>query len=183
MVEGDEILENKIRRMLFNHIISYPGVSFNSLKNLLELTDSGLRYHLHYLERNNKIISRPENGVNYYHPHPSSFKIPQKSLNLLESQKLRPDQEKILNIVMQNPGINQKGIANLTRFNRFKVSRCIKSLMQLKLIKNKRIKNMVCYEYLPDIEMKYKILKGLMVHFLKDEIDEETFLRLKKRLD
>ena len=50
------------------------------------------------------------------------------------------------------------------------------------LIKNRKIQNIVCYEYVPDVEMKYRMLKGLMVKFLKNEIDEETFLKLKRRL-
>jgi predicted transcriptional regulator len=183
MLNGDEILENQIRRKLYNHIISYPGVSFNSLKNLHELTDSSLRYHIHYLEKNEKIISEVENGIDYYYPHPSSFKIPQKTQIILKSHRLTTEQENILNVIMKNPGINQKGITKLTRLNRFKVSRCINSLKHLKLIKNKQVRNMTCYEYIPDIEMKYKIMKGLMVRLLKGEIDEETFIRIKKRLE
>jgi hypothetical protein len=33
---GDEVLENKIRRMIFNHITKYSGVSFNTLKDIYE---------------------------------------------------------------------------------------------------------------------------------------------------
>jgi predicted transcriptional regulator len=183
MQNGDEILANKIRRKLFNHIVSYPGVSLHSLKELHELSDSNLRYHIHYLEKNDKIISEINNGVNYYYPHPSSLRIPQKSQQLLESYKLTREQEKILTIIMQNPSINQKGITVLSKLNRFKVSRCINSLKQLGLVKNKQVGNMVCYEYIPDTEMKYKILRGLIVRLIKNEIDEETFLRIKKRLE
>jgi predicted transcriptional regulator len=183
MPNGDEILENKIRRMLYNQIISYPGVSFNTLKNIFELTDSRLRYHLHYLEKNNKISNGIESGIRCYYPHPESVSIPPKTQAILESNNLTPHQERILNLIMRHPGINQKELVRRTGINRFTLIRSINSLKNLNLIKNKRIKNTVCYEYIPDVEMKYKIMKGLMLRFLNDQIDEQTFLRLKRRLE
>jgi hypothetical protein len=30
MAIGDSVLENKIRRIIYNHILKYPGVSFNT---------------------------------------------------------------------------------------------------------------------------------------------------------
>ncbi len=182
MLDGDAILENKLRRMLYNHIISYPGVSFNTMKNIFELTDSGLRYHLHYLEKNEKISSGLERGIRCYYPHPGAVAVPLKTKERLESQQLTTHQERVLSIIMRYPGINQKGIMDRTGINRFKVSRCITTLKTLGLVRNTRVKNSVCYEYIPDVEMKFKILKGLMLRFLRDEIDEQTFLRLKRRL-
>jgi DNA-binding transcriptional regulator LsrR (DeoR family) len=83
---------------------------------------------------------------------------------------------------MHFPGINQKELANRTGMNRFKVNRNLQTLKSMNLIKNTRIHNTICYEYIPDVEMKYRLIKGLMVKFLKDEIDEKTFLKLKRRL-
>ena len=81
------------------------------------------------------------------------------------------------------PKINQKELVNRTGMNRFKIKRNINTLKELNLIKNTRYQNTICYEYIPDVEMKYRILKGLMVKFLKNEIDEETFLKIKRRLE
>ncbi len=182
MSNGDEALENKLRKMIYNHIVKYPGVSFNTLKDIYELTDSSLRYHLYYLEKSNKISSGLEKGIRCYYPHPSSVTLPQKQQAPLESQRLSPQQERILNVIIRYPGINQKEIVNKTGINRFKVMRNLNTLKYLNLIKNTKIQNTVRYEYVPDVEMKYKILKGLMVKFLKNEIDEDTFLKLKRRL-
>jgi predicted transcriptional regulator len=179
---GDEVLDNKVRRLIFNHIAEYPGVSFNKLKTIFELSDSSLRYHLHYLEKNGQISSSPENGVRCYFPHPTSVSIP-KPQEPLASYQLTPNQKHILNMIIRYPGINQKELVKRTGLNRFKISRSISSLKDMDLIKNNRYQNNVCYEYNPDVEMKYKIMKGLMVKFLKGEIDEGTFLKLKKRLD
>ena len=182
MSYGDESLDNKTRRTIFNHIIKYPGVSFNTLKDIYELTDSSLRYHVYYLEKNDKISSGLEKGVRCYYPHPASVRTPPKPAAPVESQKLTPEQEQLLNIIIQFPGINQKELIKRSRINRFKVMRNINTLKSSDLIKNTRFQNTVCYEYIPDVEMKYKIMKGLMVKFLKDEIDEGTFIKLKRRL-
>lgn len=179
---GDDALENKIRRMIYNHIAKYPGVSFNTLKEIFELTDNSLRYHLYYLEKNNKISSGLEKGVRCYYPHPKSVTIPPRAPAPLESQRLTPQQERILNVIMHHPGINQKELVHRTGINRFKVMRNLNTLKNLNLIKNSKYQNIVCYEYVPDVEMKYKIMKKIMVKFLKNEIDEKTFLRLKRRL-
>ncbi|MFW9877333.1 MAG: MarR family transcriptional regulator [Candidatus Thorarchaeota archaeon] len=101
----------------------------------------------------------------------------------MESHNLTTHQRRILNIIMRYPGINQKELVSRTKINRFKIMRELQILKSLNIIKNTKIENMVCYEYIPDVEMKYRIMKGLMVKFLSNEIDEETFLKLKKRLE
>jgi predicted transcriptional regulator len=182
MQNGDATLENKFRRMLYNHIISYPGVSFNTLKNIYELTESGLRYHLNYLEKNNKISSSVERGIRCYFPHPTSVMIPKNAKNVLESQKLPPHQELILTTIMRYPGISQKELIKRTGIKQFKLSRDIRTLSRLNLIKNTKRQNTSCYEYIPNIEMKFQIIKGFIVKYIKAEIDEETLIRLIKRL-
>jgi predicted transcriptional regulator len=182
MQSGDEVLENKIRRMIFNLIVEYPGVSFNVIKNIFELTESGIRYHLNYLEKNNKISSSMERGIKCYQPHPASVSIPISTKEVFGSHKLPPHQELILTTIMRYPGINQKDLIKRTGINRFKINRDIRSLKSLNLIKNTRQHNITCYEYIPDVELKFKILKGFMVKYLNSEIDEETFFRLIKRL-
>jgi predicted transcriptional regulator len=175
MSKGDSVLQNKIRRMIYNLIATYPGVSFNNLKNIFELTDSNLRYHLNYLEKNNKISAGLEKEIRCYYPHPASVTI--------DSQKLTPLQERILNIIMKYPGINQKELINKSGSNRLKVIRNVNTLRKLDLVRNRKHQNNVYYYYVPDVEMKFTILKGLVFKFLKDEIDEETFLRLKRKLE
>lgn len=182
MVVGNNATENKVRRMLFNHIVKYPGVSFNTLKDIYELTDNSLRYHLYYLEKNRKISSGLEKGTRCYYPHPTSVTLPKKAQDTLESQRLSPQQERILDIIMRHPGINQKELVTRTGINRYKIMRNLNTLINLNLIKNTHNQNTVCYEYIPDVEMRYRIMKGLMVKFLKNEIDEKTFLRMKRRL-
>ena len=85
MPSGDKVLENKIRRMIYNLIVNYPGVPFNKLIDIFELTESNLRYHLNYLEKNDKIKSGLEGGMRYYYPNPSTVKLIGKPQNIIES--------------------------------------------------------------------------------------------------
>ena len=183
MLDGDEILNNKVRRLIYNYIVSYPGVSYNSLKTIFELTDSSLGYHLHYLEKHNKINFDLKSGIRYYYPFSTLTSIPIKSQGLLKSYRLTSNQQYILDVILQYPGINQKEVVNKTGINRFKVRRNLDTLKKLNLIRNSNYQNTVCYEYALDEEMRYRILKELIIEFLREEFDEQTFLKLKVRLD
>jgi predicted transcriptional regulator len=184
MSNGDKILDNKLRRLIYNQIVSYPGISYKKLKNIFELTDNGLRYHLNYLERYQKISSSKEKGANCsYFPHPGSVHIPQSTKNILDSYKLTSIQERILDFIMRYPGINHKELVARTGINRFKMKRNLNKLKELNLINNTRYKNSICYEYIPDVELKFRIMKELVVKFLNGEVDEETFLKIKKKLE
>jgi predicted transcriptional regulator len=183
MAHGDSALENKLRRMIYNHIVTYPGVSFNNLKNIFELTDGGLRYHIDYLERNKKISIDMNNGTRCYYPHHDSVSAPATSSDMMEMHRLNPVQELILNTIKLYPGITQKELVIQTRLNRFQVANNLNKLYGLKLVRKYQNSRNVCYEYIPDSELKYKMLKKLVIKLLKGEIDEKTFLECKRRLD
>ena len=58
-----------------------------------------------------------------------------------------------------------------------------KKILSLNLIRKYKNGQNVCYEYMTDDELKYEILKRLLIKLIKKEIDEETFLRLKRKLE
>jgi predicted transcriptional regulator len=151
--------------------------------NIFEITDSNLRYHLNYLEKNGKISSSIENGSRNYYPHPSTVKLLNIRQEPIKSFRLTPEQEKLLGIIKNHPKINQKDLVKRSGLNRITTIRHLNSLKDLNLIKNSKLQNNVYYEYVPDIETKFIILKGLILKFLRNEIDEATFIRLKRRLD
>jgi len=183
MSSGDKVLDNKTRRMIYNLIVNYPGVPFNKLMDIFELTDSNLRYHLNYLEKKGKISSGIDGGIKYYYPHPSAVKILNKPQDIIESRKLTQEQRHIVSIVKEHPGISQKELIKRSGIKHTTAIRNINTLKNLNLIKNYKSQKNVCYEYVPDVEMKFTIIKGLIIKFLRKEIDEETFLRLKRKIE
>ncbi len=183
MNQGENILQNKTRKMIYNLIITYPGVSYNILKNIFELTDGVLRYHLNYLKKAGMINFGFEKRLRCYYPDYNTVNGPRKSMNSLEMQKLTPKQELLLGIIKQYPGINQKELIKRSRLNQIQVSKNLKKLSNLNLIKRTQKSRTICYNYVPDEELKFEIMKRLLIKLLKDEIDDQTFLKLKRKLE
>ena len=95
--------------MIYNHISTYPGVSFSIIKNVFNLTDGTLRYHLNYLEGKNEITSKIEGRNKCYYPV-ENYVFNTKSDSDLEIYKLNSTQERLLNIIQREPWITQKDI-------------------------------------------------------------------------
>ena len=179
----DEVaLENQIRKMIYNHIIEYPGVSFSKLKRVHDLNEGTLRYHLNYLERAEKISSRLEAGKLHYYPYASAEVFIDSSKISVKTHELTSHQELILNAIKQNPGINQTELVDKTSLKRHILTYNISQLIELGMVKkNNHVRN-VSYEYIPDELLQYEMLKMLTVKLLNNELDEQTFLKLKRKL-
>jgi predicted transcriptional regulator len=185
MLGKDTSLENETRSLIYDHIMANPGVSFIVLRSVLKLNESTLRYHLNYLEKSEKISFGLERGNRIYFPHLGGTHIIQKAENSgsLNAYELSVVQEKIISAIKRHPKINQKELATMTRINRITLSNNLKKLMALCLVRKIPNGNKVQYEYLENKQLRYEILKHLIKQLLSNEIDEETFLNLKKELD
>ena len=176
------VLENQIRKMLYNHIVEYPGVTFTTLEKVYDLNHSTLRYHLKYLEQAERITSKLESGKLHYYVYNRNEFISKPINNNLQSQKLTPHQERILNAIKQYPGINQTELIAKTSLKRHILTYNISKLTELGLVrKNNHDKN-VCYEYIPKELLHHELLKVLAVRLLNKEIDEQTYLKLREKL-
>jgi predicted transcriptional regulator len=173
-------LENQIRKTIYTHIVEYPGVSFSTLKRFYDLNEGTLRYHLNYLERAEKITSKLEDGKLHYYPFPT--KINDSKPTNAKSHDLNPHQKLILNVIKQNPGINQTELIAKTSLKRHILTYNISQLINLGMVKKNNHVRYVCYEYIPDELLQLEMLKMLTIKFLKNEIDEQTFLKLKNKL-
>jgi predicted transcriptional regulator len=185
MEKSELILENDTRRLIYNHITTNPGVSFIVLKNIFNLNESTLRYHLDYLEKNNKIIFGFESGKRNYYPHfdkINELKDPENT-NSFQTAKLTDYQERIISTIKLFPKINQKELAKRTGINRITLHNNLKKLMSLCMIRKIPNGNKVHYEYIDNKKLRVEILKQLLVKLINNEIDGETFLELKKKLD
>jgi predicted transcriptional regulator len=185
MMESDTSLENETRKLIYNHIMSNPGVSFIVLKNVFKLNDSTLRYHLNYLEKSEKISFGVEKGSRYYYPHLGGRHIIHKSqvTGTLSAYELSGIQEKIISAIKRNPKINQKQLIKITRINRITLNNNLKKLTALCLVRKVPNGNKVQYEYIENQQLRYEILKHLIKKLLNNQLDEATFLKLKRELD
>ena len=67
MRDDDRTLAHRSRRLLLNYIKSHPGVSFGEVRDVFEMNDSTLRYHLRYLERSRKVTSERVGRERHYY--------------------------------------------------------------------------------------------------------------------
>jgi hypothetical protein len=67
--------------------------------------------------------------------------------------------------------------------NRLTLINNLKKLIAIELIRKTPNGNNVYYEYITNEQLRYEILKRLVIKLLKKEITEEKFLKLKKDLE
>ncbi len=175
-------LEHNTRKMIVNHILAYPGVSFVSIKKMLNLPDGTLRYHLNYLESKKEIRSCLEGNNRCYYPVQRII-FDSKSESEIKTHRLNDTQERLLDIIQRNPGITQKDLILLTGLKRITVRYNIRKFIDFGVVRKEPNGRNICYYYISDIELKERIKKRLIAKFLSNKIDEQTFLRLKRRLE
>ena len=185
MDKSEAVLENETRRLIYNHIIANPGVSFTVLKTIFNLNESTLRYHLDYLEKNNRIIFGFESGKRNYYPHLDKINesTTPENPSTFQTYKLTAYQERIISTIKMYHRINQKELSRRTGINRITLHNNLKKLMALCMVRKIPNGNKVYYEYIENKQLRIEILKQLLVKLINNEIDGETFLELKRKLD
>ena len=179
---SENALDHKTRKMIYNHIIAHPGVSYGIIKRTYDLTNGTLRYHLNYLERRNEIRSCFEERIKCYYPVENIiFNIRDDSE--LDTHQLNDTQELLLDIIQAHPGITQKEIVIKTDIKRFSVSTQLKRLIDFGVVRKQNDGRNTRYHYITDTELHKKVIKRLIMKLLNHEIDEQTFLMLKRKLD
>ena len=168
--------------MIYNHINEYPGVSFSTLKKVHDLNDSTLRYHLQYLERGQKVSSNIQNGQLHYYPYNNVDKLASVPISNISSYKLTSHQQHILNTIKNYPGISQKELGHRTSLKRFILTYNLTKLIDLGMIRKFNNSRNVCYECITKEQLQAEMLRVLAVKLLSNEIDEQTFNQLKKKL-
>jgi predicted transcriptional regulator len=174
-------LEHNTRKMIINHIMAYPGVSFVIIKKMLNLPEGTLRYHLNYLESKNEIKSTLQGKNRCYYPV-QKVVFDSRSDSEIKTHRLSETQERLLSTIRRNPGITQKDLILQTGLKRITVGYNLRKIVDFGVVRKEPNGRKVCYYYISDIELRERIKKRLITKFLNNEIDEQTFLALKKKL-
>jgi predicted transcriptional regulator len=183
MTKEEIEIEHGTRKMVYNHITAHPGVSFSVLKNVFGLSEGTIRYHLKYLEKDERIHSSLENGKRIYYPNLSITLGQKSSSDSAVMYKLTPVQEQILNTIKQFPNINQKSLINKTGLKRFIVTYNLNKLIDIGFVQKICSKRKVYYKLTTDELLRFEILKTLAIKLFKNEVDENTFQYLKNNSD
>jgi len=178
--------EHDTRKRIYNHIISYPGVSFSAIKRAFDLADGTLRYHLNYLETRNEIKSAINNRNRCYYPVQNVLieqEVEAEVEARFKAHKLSATQERLLNSIQRYPGITQKELIKRTGVKRLTLAYNIKKLIAFGVVQKKENGRNTCYHYISDAQLRKEMMKRLIMKFLNHEIDEHTFLALKNKLE
>jgi DNA-binding MarR family transcriptional regulator len=87
-----------------------------------------------------------------------------------------------LNAIKHDPWINQKELIAKTSLKRHILTYNLAKLIELDLVRKINYERNVCYEYVTNELLQNEILKVLVIKLLNNEIDEQTFLKLKDKL-
>ena len=172
-----EEADHRTRELLLESIRETPGVSFGVLMRSLGLNEGTLRYHLSYLERKQLVYSRKEGRKRIYFTSACPVLAPDIERDLSR------DQTRVLNLIKESPGMNQGELLSHLNIHRRDLRDIIKKLESERLIWEVENGNGVCYEYITRERLVKEILLDLVERFLKGEIDQATFLNIKRWLD
>lgn len=121
-IKKHEVLDNKTRLAIHGLVVENPGMHYNEIIREFDLTNGVAAYHLDVLEREGFVRSVRDGTLRRFYS--TSTKVPSDS-------KATPDEmrERILELVTQNPGINQKSIVDELGIGRTLVGYHLKTLI------------------------------------------------------
>jgi DNA-binding MarR family transcriptional regulator len=124
-LKRSKLFNNAARMRIYQHIKAHPGVHYRAILKDLKLKMGTLTHHVNILEREGHIRSY-QDGVyrRFYRPEDG---MPLKV-------RLTNIQERILNIIKDNPGISQANISKKAGSNKFVVNYHVKILSEVGMV-------------------------------------------------
>ena len=171
-------LDHPTRQILYQFIVDNPGTSFQLIRRILKIPEGTLRYHLQHLQRSNRIV-REKQGKNlcYY----SKFRIENPECHL--DVKLNPDQELLIQLIRDDPGITRKELMIRSKLSRRSLNYDLRRLKDLRLVIQVETRDGKGYEALSKDRLKDEMFKILVDRLLNGELTLEKFRLLRDRLD
>ena len=177
---------HKTRKLIYNYVSTHPGASFGVIRNFLDMNESTLKYHLIYLERTKRLSSRREGRHRCYFVNNGSttgHQPPPQVEHTMEINRLNQNQQYVLKLIRNNPGIDRSSLLKITKMNRRTLSYTIDKLLEQKMIWKVKEAGLIGYEYITKEKLRNEMYNELLMKLLSDEIDEEKFIRIKQKLE
>lgn len=107
-ITGRNILDHNTRRVIYNLIVSLPGVNTRALTRLTGMNENTLRYHLEKLEAGAKIRVTTIGGICHFFENHGKYSYEEQ---VLLSRFLASGSSRILQIVSIHPGLTRGELA------------------------------------------------------------------------
>ncbi|WP_456474149.1 winged helix-turn-helix transcriptional regulator [Candidatus Pyrohabitans sp.] len=128
------ILENIQRQRIYKYVLNNPGTNIEELSRNLRINRSTLRYHLKVLEYSGKLTIEKIGRYTRIYQNSMIFDNNQK---FIAAAMRKESESKILKVILENPGINNREISKITGLDKSTVSRHIKTLIDAGLLEIK----------------------------------------------
>lgn len=156
-VTDGNILDNENRNAVYTCIWKNLGTSMRNLSQMLGMNIGTLRYHVGVLYRMGKVTAEQNSGVTRYYISTGPLTDLEKKITryLDEYPKSR-----ILNLVLQHPGIVRKDIASKLIMSGPNVTWHMRSLTREGIVKSEKDGRNVRYYLRPDVKEYIKAHKS-----------------------
>jgi len=172
-------MKNKTRKMVLSYIQNHPGVPFGRLKDIFDLTDGTLRYHLGYLEKKGEVRSKFKGGKKIFYP----TKMAAPSRGRRKSGGSR-NQSRITSVIKRDPGITKRELYQATNISKKELDKELRKLSDQGVIRKVEDDDgYTGFQLVSEKDMQKEIFKLLVIKLIRKEIDEETFNELKEELE
>jgi len=128
----EDIFQNENRINIISQVLKTPGIHHNELLRTCNLQKGQLQWHLDILLKNNIVQKEIQGQYSLYYAKNKNIKSPQSvKEGILDSSSTK----KILDIIIENPGINLTNIAKRIKLARSTITFHIEKLVDANLIK------------------------------------------------
>jgi predicted transcriptional regulator len=129
-LKPEHLLNNRLRKRIYVFVQNHPGEHFRSILNHLNLTNGTLAHHLYTLEKESLIRSQRD-GL-YRRFYPAGYQIDPTHVSLTAIQ------QRIIDLVKDEPGLSQKEISQNLGLSNSTVNYNIKSMKEKGLLEVKK---------------------------------------------
>ena len=183
-MSAERALKQKTRKLIYNYICTHPGVSNATIREVFDLKQGTLSYHLNYLERCELIISKVSGKFRCCYPvdPPNSTSLLRKAFHF-DPGTLTELQQRLLAVVKQRPGINITELETMLNVNRRVLQYNIKVLREKMLVWKIGNGRNTQYEFASQERIHNELSRFAIMQYMNGDIDEETYNRLKGEIE
>ncbi|HYU05603.1 MAG TPA: winged helix-turn-helix transcriptional regulator [Thermoplasmata archaeon] len=126
----EEVLQRKVRFLIYEAVREHPGSSFTEVRNAIGLQNGVAAYHLRVLEKQGLIHSEKGRRHRWYYPN--------GDVSLWRDMPLSPLQKSVLEKVAQDPGIGIRELARSLDRHHAAVAYNVKGMAREGLLRTQR---------------------------------------------